>query len=146
MLTNEKGEFIMIKKIKAIFVLFLLIGMVLFPLKEVNAHSVELDPESLISLPWFITNGSGEITIKNSVTGYSLYYQAVQISNEDYSQMEKINSDGEIALDTLKGEYENLEAEVENLKEISDNAYNEYQEGKDGDDEDALKNAYETAI
>lgn len=141
----RKGEHIMIKKIKAIFVLFILIGMALCPLKEVNAHSVDLDPQSVISLPFFITNGSGTITISNSVTNYSLYYQAVQISNEDYSQMEKINSDGKKTLDTLKEEYTKLETEMNNLKEIRDRANEAYQAGKNGDQSETLKAAYEKA-
>ena len=135
----------MIKKTKIIFVLFILIGIILCPLKKVNAHSVELDPESVISLPWFITNGSGTITISNSITNYSLYYQAVEMSNEVYSQIETINSDGKTTLDTIKEEYTKLKTEVDNLKEIYDSALEAYQEGKQGEQSEALKTACEKA-
>lgn len=111
----------MIKKIKGLFVLFILIGIVLCPLKKVNAHSVELDPQSVISLPWIITNGSGTITINNSITNYSLYYQAVQISNTAYSQIEKIELDGKTELDELKTEIEDLNSKYEE-------AFNKYKE------------------
>ena len=135
----------MIKKTKVIFVLLILIGVILCPLKKVNAHSVELDPESVISLPWFITNGSGTITISNSITNYSLYYQAVEMSNTDYSQIETINSEGKTILDTLKEEYTKLKTEMDNLKEIYESALKAYQEGKNGDQEETLKTAYEKA-
>ena len=135
----------MIKKTKVIFVLLILIGIILCPLKKVNAHSVELDPESVISLPWFITGGSGTITIKDSITNYSLYYQAIEIENTTYSQMEKINSEGETILDTLKEEYTKLKTEVDNLNEIYKSAFEAYQNGREGEQSETLKTAYEKA-
>ncbi len=135
----------MIKKIKIICVLFILIGIVLCPLSKVNAYSVELDPESLISLPFIITNGSGTVTISSSVTNYSLYYQAVEISNSVFSQIEKIDSDGRAELDTLEEEYTALRTEMNNLKEIYDKAKEDYQAGKDGDQSETLETACEQA-
>ena len=55
------------KKFKIILALFVLVGIILSPLQKVNAHSVELDPEYLISMPIMIIGGTGTITIKNSV-------------------------------------------------------------------------------
>ncbi len=135
----------MIKKIKVIFLLLLLIGIILCPLKKVNAHSVELDPESVISLPWFITNGSGTVTISNSITNYSLYYQAVEMSNAVYSEIETINSEGKTTLDSIKEEYTKLKTEMDNLKEIYDSAFEAYLAGKDGEQLETLKTAYEKA-
>lgn len=135
----------MSKNIKITLILFLLISIIFNPIKRVNAHSVELDPQSLISLPWMITNGNGEITINKSIVEYSLYYQAVQISNEDYLQIEKINSNGEIALDTLKKEYTKLKTEMDNLEEIYNKSKKAYEEGKEGEDVERLKIEYETA-
>ena len=84
----------MSRKVKGIFVLFVLIGIILSPLEKVNAHSVELDPDSLISMPMMIIGGSGKITIKNSVSNYILYFQGVEISSTVYSQIQKTESDG----------------------------------------------------
>ncbi len=133
------------KKIKITFILLLLIELIFNSIKEVKAHSIELDPQSVISLPWFITAGSGTITISSSITNYSLYYQAVQIPNTVYSQIEKINSDGEDKSDTLKEQYSKLKTEMDNLKTTYDEANKAYQAGKDGTESETLKSAYEKA-
>lgn len=117
------------KKVKVILVLFVLIGIILSPLKKVNAHSVELDPESLISMPMMIFGGSGTITIKNSVSNYTLYFQGVEIPSTVYSQIEEIESDGKKDLDALKQAYTALKTEVDNLKTTFNEASKAYQTG-----------------
>ena len=137
------------KKVKVILVLFVLIGIILSPLKKVNAHSVELDPESLISMPMMIFGGSGTITIKNSVSNYTLYFQGVEIPSTVYSQIEKIESDGKKDLDTLKQAYTALKTEVDNLKTTFDEASEAYQTGITNNvsetELETLRTAYETA-
>lgn len=137
------------KKLKVVFALFVLIGIVLCPLKKVNAHSVELDPESLITMPLMIFGGSGTISIKDSVSNYTLYFQGVEIPSTVYSQIEQIETDGNKDLETLKQEYTALRTEVDNLKTIYDEALEAYQTGitnsVDEPELEALRTAYETA-
>lgn len=137
------------EKIKVIIMLFIVMGVIVTSFTNVNAHSVELDPNSLISFPMLITNGQGEITIDDSQTGYTLYYQAVEISNTDYEQMEETKTTGEKELETIKSETDALEAECDNLETIYDEAATTYQEAIDsgitGSELEELQTAYETA-
>lgn len=137
------------KKLKVVFALSVLIGIVLCPLKKVNAHSVELDPESLITMPLMIFGGRGTISIKDSVSNYTLYFQGVEIPSTVYSQIEQIETDGNKDLETLKQEYTALRTEVDNLKTIFDEALEAYQTGitnsVDEPELEALRTAYETA-
>lgn len=137
------------KNLKLIVMVLMIIGIILSSFANVNAHSVELDPDSVIHFPWFISNGQGEITIDDSITGYMLYYQAVEFNDSDYDQIEEINSTGEQELDTINTEIEALSAEYDNLETILDEAYEAYQEainsGITGTDLEELQTAYETA-
>lgn len=139
----------MSRKVKGIFVLFVLIGIILSPLEKVNAHSVELDPDSLISMPMMIIGGSGKITIKNSVSNYILYFQGVEISSTVYSQIQKTESDGKEELNTIKEAYTALKTELDNLKVTFDEASDAYRAGiTDNVSEtelETLRTAYETA-
>ena len=137
------------KKVKVILALFILMGIILNPLKKVNAHSVELDPESLISMPMMIFGGSGTITIKNSVSNYTLYFQGVEIPSTVYSQIEKTEADGKKVLDILKEAYTELQTEVDNFETIYDEASEAYQTGITNNvsetELETLRTAYETA-
>lgn len=138
------------KKVKAILVLFVLIAAILILSKGVNAHSVELDPKSLISMPTMIIGGSGTIKIADSVSDYTLYFQGVEIPSTVNSQREKVVSDGKKDLEALKEAYKALKTQADNLKTTLDEASKEYQEGiKNNLSEtelEALKTAYETAL
>ena len=116
---------------------------------NVNAHSVDLDPDSLISFPMIITNGQGEISIDDSETGYSLSYQAVEISNTAYEQMEETTTNGKKELETIETEVNALKIECENLETVYDEASEAYQEkidsGVTGAELEEAKTAYETA-
>lgn len=135
---------------KILSILLISIMMVFYLFSNVYAHSVELDPESLIYMPMMIFGGSGTITIKSSVTDYELYFQAVQVEKTVFSQMENIKTEGDAKLKSLKEEYTALKTELDNLKEIYNTAYNAYTEGlKDTTlsetEKTTLKTAYETA-
>lgn len=139
-----------VKKAKVILVLFVVLGIALNPFKIVNAHSVELDPESLISMPMMMIGGTGTITIKSSVSNYELYFQAIQVENTTFSQLEKTKNDGDTELKTLKEAYTDLKTEVDNLKETYNSAYTAYTEGSKNttlseEEKENLKSAYETA-
>lgn len=137
------------RKLKILPILFIIIGILLNSSKIVNAHSVELDPNSLIGFPIIISNGKGNITIKDSETGYSLYYQAVEISNTIYEEIEKTSNDGETQLNNIETEIDSLDKERDNLKTIYDEAYELYKEkldsGEQDEELDMLKTAYEEA-
>lgn len=137
------------EKVKLIVMVFLVMGMIVSSFSNVNAHSVELDPESLISFPMIITNGQGKISIDDSETGYTLYYQAVEFNNSDYEQMEEISNTGKKELETINTEIETLSAECDNLETIYDEAYQAYEEARNSDitgsELEELQNAYETA-
>lgn len=152
--TNELNKVqilggIFMKKTKALFILLLILFMSLMPFTKVSAHTVDLDPDSLISFPWWISNGEGTITIDEEETGYTLYYQAVEIPNDDYTEMETIRTNGETALDTLDQELEELDVECDNLKTAYDEAFEAWEAKVDSSASEAeiaeAKTAYETA-
>ena len=124
--------------------------MVFHLFSNVYAHSVDLDPDSLISMPMMIFGGSGTITIKSSVTDYELYFQAVQVEKTVFSQMENIKTEGDVKLKSLKEEYTALKTELDNLKETYNTALSAYTEGLKNtalsdEEKETLKTAYETA-
>ncbi len=137
------------RRTKALLTLFLFLIISVIPFGNVKGHSVELDPESLISMPMMIYGGSGTITIANSVSNYTLYFQGVQIPSTVYSEIEKTQSDGEKDLDILKKACTALEPEIDNLKTNFDTASTAYQTGITNNvsetELEALKTAYETA-
>lgn len=137
------------KKTKLLFILFLSLFMIIMPFAKVNAHTVELDPDRLISFPWMITQGKGEISIDDEITGYTLYYQAVDISNDVNSQIDTIYTEGEKELDALDTELETLDAECDNLETAYDAAFEAWEAKVDSGASETevaeAKTAYETA-
>jgi len=136
------------RKTKVLLILFLIVFSII-PFSKTSAHSVELDPDSLISFPMTIWDGKGTITIWRAEEGYSLYYQSVEMKDADYEQIKKIREDGEKELDEIETKLDSLEAEYQNLETIYDKAVEEYKEKKEaGATEEELetyKTAYETA-
>ena len=108
------------KKLKKVIILSLIVLIAMF--NKVDAHSVELDLDNLISLPQNISNLSGgTIYIDSKVTDYTLYYQFLVLDNNTYSQIEKIIEDGKEELENLKAlinELDDDRLEVEQLLEI----------------------------
>lgn len=138
------------KKNKIALMILIMLLISLTPLKKIQAHTVELDPESLISLPMMILGGSGTVTIKNTVTDYTLYFQAVKIDNATYSQMKQIQTNSDTELKKLKEEYTALKTEMNTLKEKYNTAYDAYTEGLKNTsltetEKAELKTTYETA-
>ena len=137
------------KKIKVFFIIFMLIGIIVSSIEKVDAHSVELDPESLITMPMMIFGGSGTVIVKDSVSDYTLYFQAVEISSEVYSEIEQAQENGQKELDVLKQEYTELKAEVDNLRTAFNEAFEAYQTGITNNVSETelqiLKTTYETA-
>lgn len=108
-------------------ILLLLTLMLIAIVGTVSAHSVDLDPESLISFPFIVSEGKGKITVKSSVTNYTLYYQNVEISNATYDEINTIKENGKAELSTIKKQMNSLKEEYNNLKTIKDEKYTTYQ-------------------
>lgn len=108
-------------------ILLLLTLMLIAIVGTVSAHSVDLDPESLISFPFIVSEGKGTITVKSSVTNYTLYYQNVEISNATYDEINTIKENGKAELSTIERQMNSLKEEYNNLKTIKDEKYTTYQ-------------------
>lgn len=115
------------RKIKLIKIAILALIVILISFNNVYAHSVELDPESLISFPYIAYNGEGTITISSSETGYSLYWQAIEISDDAYTQIETIRETGQATLDDMKEELDAMRNECNNLEELYNEAHKAWQ-------------------
>ena len=100
-------------------ILLLLTLMLIAIVGTVSAHSVDLDPESLISFPFIVSEGKGKITVKSSVTNYTLYYQNVEISNATYDEINTIKENGKAELSTIERQMNSLKEEYNNLKTIT---------------------------
>lgn len=124
-------------------------AVILVPLQKVSAHSVELDPDSKISFPMIISQNKGTIRVYDVEDGYKLYYQAVEIQDNVYSQIETIQEDGEKELDNMESEINSLKSEYENSREAYNNAYDAYMEkvqsGEDDEELKTLKEIYDKA-
>lgn len=107
-------------------ILLLLTLMLIAIVGTVSAHSVDLDPESLISFPFIVSEGKGKITVKSSVTNYTLYYQNVEISNATYDEINTIKENGKAELSTIERQMNSLKEEYNNLKTIKDEKYTTY--------------------
>ena len=121
------------KKTKVFFILFLVLTFGIMSFTCVKAHSVELDPEGLISFPLIISNGTGTISISSSQTGYSLYYQAIEIPNSDYSKIKEIENSSKDTLEDMGTKLNNLNSESNDLKTKYENALKAWQEKVESD-------------
>ena len=132
------------KKIKEFFIMVVLfMVMSVFLCGKVKAHSVEIDPEDYISMPWF---ENGSITIYEQ-ENYKLYYQSVVIPDSTYSQMKNTEENGKKELKTLEEEYKALENSVTNLENVFKEAKTAYQNAKEDssisqEELDTLETAY----
>ena len=108
------------KNKKIILIILMIIIMILTQFTKVNAHSVDLDPKSLITMPSLIYNGSGKINISSTVTDYKLYFQAVKMEISTYEEINTSKTTGEEKLKTIENEYKALKPGMDNAKE----AYN----------------------
>ena len=109
------------KKLK-IFIVLILIFAFAF-VNNVEAHSVELDPDDVITLPSYISNLiGGNIYISSTITDYDLYYQFIKIDDNLFNQIKNVSDAGEKELEKLNEEISKLEeefkVELENLKNV----------------------------
>lgn len=138
------------KTTKLIVTLILITLITLLSFNITKAHTVELDPDSLISFPNFIFGGEGKISIKLTDTNYKLYWQLVEISKSDYTKIEEIQDAGKKDLTDKETEMKNLKTEYENLKSTKDEKKKEYDQAvadKLTESEiSAAKDAYDVAL
>ena len=137
------------KNKKSSFVIILLLGILLLLPSKVNAHSIELDPNSLIRFSMMIIGGNGKITIDDSQTNYQLYYQVVEIPNEIYETLEQIEEKEKEEQQERQEEIKQIKEEFDRLEVIRDEAVEIYQEkienGITGEELEIAKTDYETA-
>lgn len=137
-------------KNKKIILIILVIIMILTQFTKVKAHSVDLDPKSLITMPSLIYNGSGKINISSTVTDYKLYFQAVKMESSAYEEINNSKTAGEEKLKTIENEYNALKPGMDNAKEAYNQAYTAYSDGLKNsdlskDEIEKLKTNYETS-
>lgn len=137
------------KKIKLISIILLMLISSIIYCGYSNAYSsdIEIDPKSLISMPWMVIGGSGDIDISSEISDYTLYYQVVEVPSDIYSKIKKNDEDGKKELESLKTEYKKLEEEKNNLKTELDKAKTAYETAKanEEDELESLKEKYDTA-
>lgn len=135
---------------KLVIISIIAILVALLSFNVIYAHTVELDPDSLISFPSFIWGGEGKITIKSTETNYKLYWQPVEISSSDYKKIEEVQSTGKKKLTDIESQMKELKTECENLKTTLDTKSNEYKQAisdKASESEiAAAKTAYDEAL
>ena len=119
------------RRIKLIKISILALIVILISFNNVYAHSVELDPKSLISFPYIAYNGEGTITISSLETGYNLYWQAIEISDNAYTQIQTIREDGQAELDDMNEELDAINNECDNLEEIYNEAHKAWEDAGD---------------
>ncbi len=116
----------MIKRVRKLLFLSLIFAFVFSSLYFADAHNVELDPESLITMPSMIFSGKGTITISSKVTNYSLYYQAVKMDDSAYQSVLSTTENGKKEIASLDDELTKLKNELDNLREAYDTKKKEY--------------------
>lgn len=136
------------KKIRLIILMIII--MILTQFTKVNAHSVDLDPKSLITMPSLIYNGSGKINISSTVTDYKLYFQAVKMEISAYEEINTSKTAGEEKIKTIENEYKALKPGMDNAEEAYNQAYTAYSNGLKNaelskDELEKLKTNYEEA-
>lgn len=122
-------------------ILILLIIMSTILITNVSAQNVELDQDEIITLPLWITGGNGTIIVSEKEQNYQLYWQDVEISNENCEKVNKIQTDGEDQIKELKEEIQTLKKELTDLLNKSNEATEKYlqKENENADKEDIEK-------
>lgn len=76
---------------KIIIAIMLTIAMLILSVKSSMAYAdnPNMDKDGDILMPSSILNGSGAVTISSRVKDYKLYYQGIDVSEENYKKMYK---------------------------------------------------------
>lgn len=131
-------------KLKTIILIVLITIISIIPITNVNAHNVELDQDGIITLPLWIIGGSGTIIVSDKEQNYQLYWQDVEISNENYEKVNKIRTEGEEQTKKLEEEIQTLKKEVTDLLNKSNEATEKYlQKENENADKEEIEKAIE---
>lgn len=150
------------KKLISVIILMIMILPMFLNFYNVKAYSGELDPKNYIYLPsiiWIENGiGTGTISLYSGVDGYSISYQKIDITQEQYNTIdnkvkevndyiEECNTDlktKKAEIDTLKTEWENLKNSGTATQEEITQALNNYNTAVEAYNE--LANTYKTNI
>ena len=134
------------KKKKSALILLIMLVITLTPLKIIQAHNVQLDPKNLISMPEDIIDGNATVSIKESITDYTLYFQAVKIDSSVASQIKEFILINDNKINTLYEKYITTKNEVTNLNIEKNKYYNKLlDESLSEEQKQELETAYNTA-
>lgn len=104
----------------------------------------DLDPNSYITMPSMILNGTGTIKISDRVTtDYDLYYQVIQISDIDFEQLETLLNEYKEYVDKSNTELKQLLEEVNKIKDDYETAVEEV---PDAEETKELQELYNTKV
>ena len=103
-----------------------------------------LDPNSYITMPERIINGTGTIKISDKVTtSYDLYYQIIQISDINFEQIETILAEYKEYVNTSTTQLKALLEEVNKVKEDYETAL---EESSDSEKIQELQDLYDSKV
>lgn len=135
------------KKKKSVLILLIMLVITLTPLKIIQAHNVQLDPKNLISMPEDIIDGNATVSINESITDYTLYFQAVKIDSSVASQIKEFILINDNKINTLYEKYITTQNEVTNLNIEKNKYYNKLlDESLSEEEKQELETAYKTAL
>ena len=99
---------------KIVIAIILTVVMLIASVKSSMAYAdnLNMDEDRVIIRPSFIWNGTGTITISSSVKDYKLYYQSVDMSDEQYETC--VNLKEKYKLEDLENELDEAEKKYNN--------------------------------
>ena len=120
-------------------VILLVTILTVFLACNVQAHNVEIDPNSYIYMPTSISyDGKGTISISSAVgSSYTLYYQKIDMSDSEYDKILEKNKERKNYINSENEKFTIEEAEIESAKKI-------YEETKTQETLDNYKKAIDT--
>lgn len=99
------------------------------------------DKESNIMPGFLITNGVGTVSVSSSVTDYNLYFQSIEITDEQYNTITGKGEEYENKAITFKEELDTKKSEIDELKKAADAI-----DDKESDEYKAAAKAYNDAV
>jgi len=109
------------------FILFVSLFSIFFGILGVNAKIVkaydfnnklkasysETDPDDLIGFPYMIWGGEGDITLDDSITNYTMYYQWIELSKTQITAIDTARENYDNKVDEVKAKLDELYAKYE---------------------------------
>ena len=105
-------------KIKLFFIFLVILCINILFMNTAYAHNVEIDPNNNISLPIMLIGGEGTVSLYNAGTGYSLYFQGVELSNSTFQEIEDLNNEGNELYEEFNSAQDELRVNLENAQQV----------------------------